>query len=185
MTTTANANKQLRALRNELRLLEPRVAQLDQELIEVEFAAHCGDRDAAKRRGELASQRDAGAARIADVRRAIASGDMYVRRLDDAEREAQRQQWQATADQLRDKQLAAARRVDAALAELEAAHAEYLQVAGHRGNAVRNAGGTWSNGAIVSHLLRALHALCPRIALQLRIDRAQRVNAARFEQMVR
>lgn len=185
MTTTAAANKQLGALRTELHLLESRLAKIEEQLIDVEFpAVALHDPEAVKQRKELASQRDAANARIAVVRRAIASGDVHVKRLTDAEREDERKEWQAKADELRTKQVAAARRIDAALTELEAAHSEYLQVAGDRGTAVRSAGGSWSNGAIVTHLLRALHALCPRIALQLNLDRAQKINAARLEQMV-
>ncbi|MBK8097621.1 MAG: hypothetical protein IPK26_10965 [Planctomycetes bacterium] len=182
---SAAAARQLGALRTELDLLEGGIVKLDAELVDVEFPAHLGDVEAVKRRKDLMSSRAAVERRIADVKRAITSGEVHVRRLADAEREADRLEWAARADALRDQQLAAARRVDAALKELEAAHAAYLDAAGERGTAVRKAGGTWSNGAIVSHLHRAMHALCPRIATHVHLDRAQRVNAVPLEQMVR
>jgi len=183
-TDSGTAAIQLGALRTELRILESRIATIEQELLECEFAAYLGDADAVKRRDELASQRDAGNARIADVVRIIESGSVHVKRLADAEREAARKEWQARADELRAEQAKAARRVDKALAALEAAHRDYLTAADQRGAAVRRAGGSWSNTAVFSHLVRALFAQCPGIAQHLRLDRAQRINASPMEGMV-
>lgn len=172
------AANQLNALRTELDLLETRRAKIDEELVDCEFpAVALHDPEAIARRKDLTEQRAA-------CDRRIASGEVHVRRLEDAERECQRQQWQAKADELRDRQLAAARRVDAALAELESAHADYLDSANERSTATRNAGGTWWNAKVLPHLSQAIYGSPPRIADHLRLSRLMAHHASKLEDLV-
>lgn len=184
-TKTPTTAQRITEMRAELIELEGQVSAASSELAGIAYLAEIGNREAQQRRAELLGVRGAAEHRAAELRQAITSGEWHHQREQREAAEVERKLWAKKAEEFRSAQVEAARRVDAALRELEAAHVAYLAATDERGSAVRRSGGEWSNFQVMSHLVRAVFHHCPQVATHLRLERVQRANASSMEGMVR
>jgi chromosome segregation ATPase len=180
--TTAQRLADLRAERDQL---TKRLAELEQAAINNAFLAEAGVPDARQRHAEVAAARSAAENRLRELATAIKSGELHAEREQREAIEAERASWAKKADELREKQVDAARRLDAALAEADEAWAAYVAASDERGVAVRRAGRQWSNAAwINSFLARLMFTKAPRLARLFHMNPEYRRSASSAEAMV-
>jgi hypothetical protein len=174
--TTPDTAGALAALREEHAAIAAQLATIAEDRADLAFAAELGDEQARARGAELDGAAAQLKARRDELALAIASGDKVLHAEENAAAAAKRAQHAARAAELRKQQLAAAARLDAALAEAEAAHVALAALVVERtreeiaaGNAL-HAGAAWAR----SLPARALWRSAPRLGLALRDAMAMR-----------
>lgn len=183
MTTTSKnpptTAARIAELRTEQEQLTKRLAELEQEVTDTAFLAEAGQPDARQRHAEVTAARSAAENRLRELVAAITSGERHLEREQREAAEAERASWARKADDLRAAQLAAAKRVDAALAEADAAWQQYVAAADARGAAMRRAGRGWSGAAwVASFLARLMWAKAPTLARLFGSNSEYRKHAA-------
>lgn len=146
------------------------LATIVEDRADLAFAAELGDEQARARGAELDGAAAQLRARRDELALAIASGDRVLAAEETAAAKAKRAQHAARAADLRQQQLAAAARLDAALAEAEAAHVALAALVVERTREEVAAGNTLHAGAAWARSLpaRALWRSAPRLGLAVR-----------------
>ena len=186
MTTTPQliSKENISAWAIELQHLEANLTSLDREAADLAAPAELGDQNAVEARDKILEDRKCAAQRAQNLRAAIDSGNAHLQKQADTEKETERQAQAVLAEELKGVQMKAAKRVDKALAQLEAASAEYFDAAEKRGMAVRAAGGKWSHGYLNCHLEQAVYGSAPEIARKLKVNWELSRHAARLQDLV-
>lgn len=169
--TTAQEVEDVRArLALEQSTLRQRIAEQTERLHRIAFVAENGDGDAIRERSALLSERATARQRLEEVVTALASADLLGREVEEAATRAEREAAVREAQSVHERRLGIARRLDAALRELNDAWCEFVGTNAQLSPLVARAGlqpfvgrhdGGW--------LMRAFWHLAPDVARLVRL----------------